>query len=260
VLLFGPGCFNFGRLQEAVDDGGNVGNAPEGGDGSSTGDFCGAFPSPIFCEDFDQRAFPGQWDVQSDIGGSYGVDPSEFVSPPNSLLVKYAPSGVLNTWLRKAFPRQVQPTQVDLDFEFKPLMGDPAAGAVSVVASIDFYDRMHPDTNRYTLQFTLENTLNIRLDEQGLLPSGNLYVSHEPTIALSPGGWTDVHLTVTSSGGVIAGAHVTFNGATAIETTLRPTVDANATDVQLTVGGVFVTPATSAWQMAFDNVTLDVRP
>jgi len=255
------GCLNFG----SVSDGHDAGPPAQGEGGADAGPprgsgFC-TMQNVTFCEDFDESTFPQAWGTESNIGGSYAVDPTESVSPPSSLLVKFSPSSALNTALRKGFSRQARPDQLDVDFQFKPVSADTSPGAVAVIASIDFYDPAHTDSDRFTLQFTLENSLALRLEEQGTLADGgSAYAPHEPSIALAAGAWTDVHLSVTTSGGAISGAHVTFNGVTAIDAPLSPTVDAKATDVQITLGGVFESPSSSSWQLAYDNVTLEVLP
>ena len=257
------GCLNFGSVASDGHDSGAPSSQGDGGAKADTGassGFCNT-QNVTFCEDFDEMSFPQAWGTESNIGGSYAVDSTESVSPPNSLLMKFAPSSALNTALRKGFSRQARPNQLDFDFQFKPVSADTASGAVAVIASIDFYDPSRTDSDRFTLQFTLENTLALRLEEQGILADGgSSYVPHEPSIALGSGAWTDVHLSVTTTGGAISGAHVTFNGVTAIDAPLAPTVDAKATDVQITLGGVFESPSSSSWQLAYDNVTLEVLP
>jgi hypothetical protein len=226
------------------------------------GPFCASQSSrPTFCDDFDELPLPGPWSSFTATGGSLKLDPSAFVTAPNSLLAQGEPlpsSQPLDTALRTQFTLSAPPTTVVLAFQMQPVQADPNAGAASVVAALDFTDVAN---NRYTVQFALLQqgaALSMQLEEQArFVDGGSTYVSHPVPDPLSIGTWTPIGLTVNWTANNSARALVTFGTASEIDVPLAMRV--NATSLQLTIGSTFESEPSQGWKNRFDNVVLDIK-
>jgi hypothetical protein len=249
-------CFDWDALSNGIAEGGAGPGEADGIDGGSS--YCGSLvPQPVFCEDFDRTSLPGRWDVRAETGGTIGLDPSAYVSAPDSLLAQYGPlqqGQPLDVLLRKQFTFTPFPTNFVLDFFVQPVRTDTAANAAAVFASLDFHD---VTGDRYSLQFSeVQNfgTVGVRFEEQtGWSDGGTSYTNHPLPDALTLGGWTHVRLEVTGPH-----ARVTFGTTLEIDTPLVITVV--GTRLELALGSSYETEPSMGWSTRFDNVTLDTPP
>jgi hypothetical protein len=216
----------------------------------------------VFCDDFDEHPLPGPWAILREVGGTLGENPAAFVSPPNSLRTvdsALQAGQPLDTALRTQIPLPSPPGTTVLAFQWQAAAVDPSAGAVTVVAGLDFIDAAN---NRYTVQFALVEQgglLSVRLEEQsGFIDGGVSYLSHPLPDAIVLGQWTDVGLVVNRSSAGTASAHVTFNGGTELDTPLAITV--SATTLQIDIGSAFESEPSNGWTNLYDNVRLDFQP
>jgi hypothetical protein len=245
-----------------TDDAADAGDAAPIRPDADGGRFCASQPSrPTFCDDFDERPLPGPWSSFTATGGSLKLDPSAFVTPPNSLLAQDAPlpfGQPLDTALQTQFALPTSPATIVLAFQMQPVQADPNAGAATVVAALDFTDVAN---NRYTVQFALVQQgmgLSLRLEEQaGFFDGGGAYMSHPVPDPLNVGTWTPIGLTLNWTAPSSVRALVTFATAPEIEVPLAMSV--NATSLQLTIGSTFENEPSQGWKNRYDNVVLDIR-
>ena len=226
--------------------------------------FCASqVPKPRFCDDFDQTPLPGAWNGFDQVGGVLRLESSSFVSPPNSLLGRFAAgvAGQLNTALRARFPLPAPPTTITMRFQVQPSLGDPADQAVVAFASLDFFDAAN---NRYSPEFTLfraKGAIRLQFGEQSALVGGGgtKYLAHDVPDPLPTGKWTSVRLVVTRGAVMTASARLFFGedpGSTLeVDTPLAMSV--KATTLQLTIGSSFETLPSQGWEILYDNVVLD---
>jgi hypothetical protein len=272
----GAACWDFdslsdGRADAGTDaplpgpDTGSPGDAADGGGTIDAGDagFCASLsPKPLFCDDFDHEQLPGQWSEQHAMNGSEQLDPMSFVSPPDSLLVQYAALAAnqpLNAVLRKQLtqlPFTGLPSKLTFEVFLEPVRADMTANAISVVASVDYFDVAG---DRYAMQFSQQvnaGQVVLRFEEQAQPANmGTMQVNHPLPDALPFGQFTDVRLVV--MGGR---AQVTYGGTVETDVALIAPTPVTPTRVQLSLGATFESTPSAGWAMRYDNVTLDATP
>jgi hypothetical protein len=251
-----PGVLETGAHDTGADQQADGDAYAEGGHSG----FCTSqVPQPRFCDDFDEHPLPGFWGTFNQVGGTLALDKAASVSSPNSLLAQYSslqPGQQLDTALRASFSLPPPPATIIFQFQLQPAVVDPTAGAVTVVASIDFVD---VSNNRYSTQFALAQqggVIRLRLEEQsGFADGGSAYVSHPLPDPLSIGVWTNVRLVITRTAATTASARVSFGNASEIDTKLAMTV--NGTMLQVAIGSSFESEPSLGWKIRYDDVTLD---
>jgi hypothetical protein len=218
-------------------------------------------PKPRFCDDFDQTPLPGGWNGFDQVGGALRLDATSFVSPPNSLLGRFAAgiAGVLNAALRARFALPAPPTTITLQFQVQPTVADPTDQAVLAFASLDFFDAAN---NRYSPEFTLfrnNGAIRVQFGEQSLVGGGTKYLAHDIPDPLPSGKWTHVRLVIARSAVTTASARLFFGDdpASTLEVDTPLTMSVKATTLQLTIGSSFETQPSQGWEIRYDNVVLD---
>jgi hypothetical protein len=257
-------CWDFDSLSDGRADAGIDAPLP-GTDSGASGDaadagFCVSLqPKPLFCEDFDRTALPGQFTEQHNTSGSETLDPTSYVSAPHSLLAQYMAlplNGALNVVLREKFALKGLPTTLTFDLFLQPVKADTSmANALSVVASVDYFDAAN---NRYAMQFSQmvnAGAVNLRFEEQSQPAGmGTTQTNHTLAGTLPMNQWTEVRLVVTGGR-----AQITYGGVFQADVALTNPI-ATPTTLQLSLGSSFETTPSQGWAMRYDNVTLDATP
>jgi hypothetical protein len=257
-------CWDFDSLSDGRADAGVDGAPPPGTDSGVPADaadagFCVSLqPKPLFCEDFDRTLLPGQFTEQHNTNGSETLDPTSYVSSPHSLLAQYMPlpaNAPLNVVLREKFTLKGLPSTLTFDLFLEPVKADTSmANALSVVASVDYFDTAN---NRYAMQFSqLVNAgqVNLRFEEQSQ-PAGMAatQTNHPLGGALPMNEWTEVRLVVTAGH-----AQISYGGVLQADVALTSPVTPGT--LQLSLGSSFESTPSQGWEMRYDNVTLDATP
>jgi hypothetical protein len=194
------------------------------------------------------------------MNGSVGLDPTSFVSFPNSLLAQYMAlpaNQPLDVVLREQItqlPFAGLPSKLTFELFLEPVRADMTANAISVVASVDYFDNAG---DRYAMQFSqLVNAgqVILRFEEQTQPHNmGTTQVVHALPDALPFGKWTDVRLVVTAGR-----AEVSYGGT--VETDVALATPVTPSRVQISLGSTFESTPSAGWAMRYDNVTLEATP
>jgi hypothetical protein len=228
------------------------------GDAADAGFCLSLQPKPLFCEDFDRTPLPGQFTEQHNTNGSETLDPTSYVSSPYSLLAQYMAlplNAPLNVVLREKFNLKGLPSTLTFDLFLEPVKADTSmANAISVVASVDYFDAAN---NRYAMQFSqLVNAgqVNLRFEEQSQPAAmATTQTNHALAGTLPMNKWTEVRLVVTAGH-----AQISYGGVLQADVTLTNPV--NPTTLQFSLGSSFESTPSQGWEMRYDNVTLDATP
>jgi hypothetical protein len=236
------------------------------------GGYCASLAHPgvttFFCDDFDERALPGDWQTWASTGGSLLETNDASVSPSTSIdeLTKAVTNGqAVNVALRTPMKVPTLPSTVTFSYALQPVSIDTTTGAAIVLGAIDFLDDAG---NRYSigLAINVSNGLPaLALGEQtGVIDGGNLpdggpptYTPHPlpPTEPLAMRQWSTIEVELNWSASTFEGK-VIVNGTTELDTDLTMTVV--PTSLQIGVGTSYVTEYTTMaspiWEMRYDNV------
>jgi hypothetical protein len=223
--------------------------------------FCASLqPQPLFCEDFDRGPLPGQWSEQHETNGSETLDTKSFVSAPDSLLAQYMAlpaNQALNVVLRKQLQLAGLPSRLAFEFSFQPVQADTMANAISVVASVDYFDLAG---DRYAMQFSqLANAGQVVLRFEEQTQPANMattQINHTLATPLPMAKWTDVRLVVTGGH-----AQITYGGAVQADVNVALTMPViTPSRLQLSIGSTFESTPSAGWATRYDNVTVDTTP
>ena len=224
------------------------------------GRYCASLTTkPSFCDDFDDEGNFSNWTTSViGVGGSVVRDRARAVSAPNSLLATSAPSASsIPALLQLASPSLVH--RVRIAYDLRVEARDPqtayaevgyirfGAGETRVHA---FYIRLYADPSQSTA-FTAEAYLS-----DGGTSQKNFSPTNNPRLS----DWTRVGVDYDLRVGAAPRISVSINGAPAAETALDPalfTPDFASVGVGVGYSG---RPSSAAWQLRYDNVTVDWEP
>jgi hypothetical protein len=213
-------------------------------------------PAPSFCDDFDDEGPFSRWTTSVvGAGGSVVRDPSVSRSAPNSLLTtSAAATSSVAALLRLRSPTSVH--RVRFAYDMRVEARDPQTGyaevsyiRVGAPSSIyAFYIRLFADPGT-TTAFTAEAYL-----PDGGIPQHNVSLAGNSRFTA----WTRVAVDLD----LRAAPHVsvTLDGAPAGDTALEPSMyPPDIASVETGVGYAG-SPSSTAWQLRYDNVTVDWEP
>jgi hypothetical protein len=258
-----------GGADASVSDGGADGSPPDGGDsGSSDGsdggddgaldggdggdaavDWClaNATPDTTFCRDFDDGkpyAYGfAAYLALADGGEAPSVVSTDFVSPPNSMLV---PTPALASGSES---EQVQlvvhisdHTRIQLQFALKLVDYDVSVGDLSLV-------RIAFDSGNWWVSWDLQGNANVY--ETIVSPDGGQTLVTHPTTMPALGQWVNVVLTVDVDAETVA---LTLNGAPALQDSIS--APALVGSLSVTIGINYLQGPATPMSLYYDNVAI----
>jgi hypothetical protein len=245
--------------------------------GAPDGPYCASLAQPdgglFFCDDFDEHALPGSWQVWGEMAGTLSETDASAVSAPNSVdetTMALSNGQVINVALRTPLPLPPLPATLSLSFDLQPVQIDPAAGAAIVLGAIDFLDG---SGDRYTVGLAVNVASGkpaLALGEQsGVISGGNFpdgapptFVNHplSPTLPLPMNAWSHVVIEVDWSSSNLEG-RVLIDGNQELDVPLSMSVV--PTSLQIGVGTSYVTTyeagLSPVWELRYDNVLFTAR-
>ncbi len=224
--------------------------------GSDGGRYCSTLGStPAFCDDFDDEGPFIKWSG-SEIGPSGSVvrDRSASQSAPNSLLATSGPSADSTTaYLRVTSPSSVRRVRVAYDLRVESRDSQSACAEVSYIR-FGTANRAHA----FYLRLNGGATPSAGFTAQAYLPDAAV-PQNSVSFAGNPfASWTRV--VIDYDLGAAPHVSVTLDGVPAGGAALDPALF--KPDVATAEVGVRYTghPSSSAWQLRYDNVTVDWEP
>jgi hypothetical protein len=222
------------------------------GDAADAGTFCeGLLPTPTLCSDFDGVNLPAGWDSVVQWGPCTGVvDTLGFKSPPRSFVAKApALSGTdqCETALARTFA--APKSSIVIEFDVFPAAMDSSRWLYLAPVVMNAQGGSDDLSLRW-MGTTGEVNEAVTLDDGGML-----YEKHGAAEVPALGQWSHVRWEMTFTGAT-AFSSLTVNGKNTGGTLHSKDFLASA-DVQL--GITFVAGPSSAWEIRFDNVVVDIQ-
>jgi hypothetical protein len=222
--------------------------------------FCPSQGTPLICDDFDTEAFPGQrWSLEKQgAHGSYSIDATSAVSPPNELSISVEGVVTNDTFFR--FTR----SQV------------PFTGKTEVVYSIDFRADTLPEENEvvlaivdfpngsasYQLVLSLK-PMNVNVHEYAQdangtpIPGMSEYALTSSAVPL--GGWWSVLIDAVLVGSPSVTVWYGEPGSRAMLFDKQPLHPTTADRMNLNIGIAYAKAPMSAQTVHLDNVVFDIK-
>jgi hypothetical protein len=226
--------------------------------GSDAGRFCASLTTqPSFCDDFDDEGPFSTW-TTSDVGagGSAVRDRSAAVSAPNSLLTTSAVSAVsVPALLGVASPTPVH--RVRIAYDLRVEARDPQTAYAEVG-----YIRVGPSDARahaFYMRLYADPALSTSFTAEAYLPDGGISQKNfNPVINPQFTKWTRVAVDYDLR--AAPRVEVSIDGMSAGQTALDATIFTPGF-ASVEVGlGYTGHPMSAAWQLRYDNVTVDWTP
>jgi hypothetical protein len=250
---------------DAADDGDATGDGNAGGDAGSL--WCASQDAGyLLCSDFDR---PGESVTQGfdlglmqvpNSGGTFQLDPSSFVSPPNAAVGRansYGASGSGGAFLHGSlWPLGAAPATLDCSVQWSPVELSPAANDWAHIVALSVYSDAATQNEVFDLNVKLLSDGTLALDEiyQGSGPGQS--VRHILPISIATGQWYSVHMSLTNGAGGTSYA-VTVGGVQAPGGTLMHPLPASSHGTFRTgpayYQGANTTPS-PGWTFRYDDV------
>jgi hypothetical protein len=229
--------------------------------------------SPLFYDDFDEppsdpadaAALNAPWDQVTSLGAKASRNGAVSFSPPYAMLVQTVASAhEVDCAGYKSFPTAATTGTYDLAFEIYVETADTTASSDAVLTAFELLDGAG---TRWALQLEVSETAGtptVDFSENGTASDGGPlpFRDHLASAPLPIGAWTLVtmEVNVTDADGPTASANtatLSF-GSTVVATASLQVGTVNGTP-EILVGVTYVQPASPAWTVRYDNVSLTYR-
>lgn len=191
--------------------------------------FCFGRPKLEFCEDFDEFALPGAFDLAANVGGEATIDDSTSTTTPKSVSMRSTTDGAHVTLSKTVDGELTFKTFLQMRVEAKP-----TAGVVEVLS-------IARPNEHYGVWLNAANELSVTADGDTL-----------GSMALPSSDWSSVRLDVGHDGGT---RFVSFKIGDAIVVDKKPMLDAGSSLPSPTFTIGLGPDAGAGWNVRFDTVT-----
>jgi hypothetical protein len=220
--------------------------------------FCALLdPPPILCADFDEGSLDGGWAQVGLNGGTVVLDPTQFVSPPASMIASILPatSGYPFAVLSKNFTEAIGNSRFAFDFE---LVTIDSCGEYAKFVSLTL---PNPESTPFALFVQLASSDGgLLIVEQDPVDGGADYPSYSLVDSFPAGVWGHLEIDTIAApdDGGISQYQVSLNDASVLPpTAVQSTWAFGAPSIGVGIVGAN-TPG-GACVVRFDNVTFDLE-